>query len=521
MDASTNTGTQQETRIFVSYAREDAKWLDKNNPHNLIPFLRESLRRHNVTFWFDKELKGGDVFEQHIAAEIDNSQIALLIVSQCFLNSEFIENKEMPRIHERAKQGNMIVVPVLVEPCDWSDYPFLADRQMVPGPMPLIEYTESEAQWAKVKFQILDGLKAQAIKIQAVKNRVQARNNPPAVLQKSIPVDASANVPVISRVPSPKPISCRVGEVRTLHGHSEAVKTVAFSPDGGTLATGSIEKTIMLWDAASGRALAPLLSEGGTHTLAFSPDGRILAAGISNCRISLLDVASGRTLHILRHLGASVISWITSLAFSSDGQILASGSYSSGAIVWNVESGDAVGSLHVLSDEGQHVAFCPNGYILAIGGEHSYLKLWDVMSPKHHFSLLDGLLEKILFGGYVYSLAFSRDGRILAAGGMNGVIKIWNIENELSLCHTLQGEHSFFSYHYVNSLAFSPNGYVLASGNSDKTITLWDVDKGNILRPLVGHSKSVNSVAFSPDGRTLATASDDLTVKLWDVSDLT
>jgi hypothetical protein len=162
MDASTNTGTQQEeTRVFVSYAREDAKWVDKNYPHNLIPYLAESLRRHNVTFWFDKELKGGDVFEQHIANQIDDSHIALLIVSQCFLNSEFIENKEMPRIAERAKQGKMIVVPVLVEPCDWNDYPFLADRQMVPGPAPLIEYTESEAQWAKVKFQILDGLKIQ------------------------------------------------------------------------------------------------------------------------------------------------------------------------------------------------------------------------------------------------------------------------------------------------------------------------------------------------------------------------
>jgi TPR repeat protein len=167
MDVSPSTGTQMETRIFVSYAREDAKWLNKDNPHSLIPFLMESLRRHNVTFWFDKNLKGGDVFEQHIAKQIDDSQVALLIVSQCFLNSEFIENKEMPRIAERARLGKMIVVPVLVEPCDWSDYSFLADRQMVPGPAPLIEYTESEAQWAKVRFQILDGLKTQVKRISA------------------------------------------------------------------------------------------------------------------------------------------------------------------------------------------------------------------------------------------------------------------------------------------------------------------------------------------------------------------
>jgi len=151
-------------RVFVSYAREDRRWLDPDYRFSLIPFLVESLRRHKVAFWFDKELKPGDEFRRFIESQIDQSQIALLIVSQSFLNSEFIENREMPRIAERARLGQMIVVPVLVEPCDWSEYPFLADRQMVPS-SPLIEYTESEPQWAKVRYQILDGLKAQLKRI--------------------------------------------------------------------------------------------------------------------------------------------------------------------------------------------------------------------------------------------------------------------------------------------------------------------------------------------------------------------
>ena len=151
-------------RVFVSYAREDRRWLDPDYRFSLIPFLVESLRRHRVVFWFDKELRPGDEFRRYIESEIDQSQIALLIVSQSFLNSEFIENREMPRIAERAQQGKMIIVPVLVEPCDWSEYPFLADRQMVPS-SPLIDYTESEPQWAKVRYQILDGLKAQLKRI--------------------------------------------------------------------------------------------------------------------------------------------------------------------------------------------------------------------------------------------------------------------------------------------------------------------------------------------------------------------
>ncbi|MGD0156104.1 MAG: YCF48-related protein [Terracidiphilus sp.] len=152
-------------RVFVSYAREDKRWLDPDYRYNLIPFLAESLRRHNVVFWYDTELKPGDVFKRQIESEIDQAQIAVLIVSQSFLNSEFIEQIEMPRIAERARRGHTIVIPVLVEPCDWSDYPFLADRQMVPSANPLIDFTESEAKWAKVKFQILDGLKAQLKRI--------------------------------------------------------------------------------------------------------------------------------------------------------------------------------------------------------------------------------------------------------------------------------------------------------------------------------------------------------------------
>jgi len=144
MNENAIPGAPEEfVNVFVSYAREDRRWLDPDHRFSLIPFLMESLRRHKVAFWFDKELKPGDEFSRLIEGEIDQSQIALLIVSQSFLNSEFIENREMPRIAERARLGKMIVVPVLVEPCDWSEYPFLADRQMVPS-NPLIEYTESE-----------------------------------------------------------------------------------------------------------------------------------------------------------------------------------------------------------------------------------------------------------------------------------------------------------------------------------------------------------------------------------------
>jgi hypothetical protein len=184
MDATANTDTCEDlTRVFVSYAREDKRWLDRDDRHNLIPFLMESLKRQNVVFWYDKELRPGDEFRSNIEAEIDRAQIALLIVSQNFLNSEFIEKQEMPRIANRARQGQMVIVPVLAEPCDWNDFPILADRQMVPGPMPLIDYTESEPAWVKVRAEILDGLKTQIKRIREKQETGRANRAPVGMAQ--------------------------------------------------------------------------------------------------------------------------------------------------------------------------------------------------------------------------------------------------------------------------------------------------------------------------------------------------
>ena len=81
------------------------------------------------------------------------------MLSQWFLNSEFIAEREVPRILKRAAQGKMVVIPLLVEPCDWTDHPYLTDRQVIPGG-PLIDYTESSAKFARIRSEILEGLKA-------------------------------------------------------------------------------------------------------------------------------------------------------------------------------------------------------------------------------------------------------------------------------------------------------------------------------------------------------------------------
>jgi hypothetical protein len=160
--------------VFVSYAREDKRWLDPNDKFKLIPFLSESLRWKDVVFWSDADLRIGDEYKKDIDARIDQSQIVILLVSQDLLNSKFIREREMPRIIERAKESKLLVIPILVGKCHLDAYPLLADRQMVPSSTPLIRFIQNEAEWDEIRGEILDHLTDQ------VERMRRSRGTPPA-----------------------------------------------------------------------------------------------------------------------------------------------------------------------------------------------------------------------------------------------------------------------------------------------------------------------------------------------------
>ena len=281
---------------------------------------------------------------------------------------------------------------------------------------------------------------------------------------------------------------------------SAEVRSIAYSPDGKTLASGLSGGQIRLWDARSGALLRTLDGHANeVHSVAFAPDGNTLASGSEDKTIKLWDARSGELLRTLE----GHINWVTSVAFAPDGKTLASSSYDNTIKLWDARSGELLRTLEGHTRTVYSVAFAPDGSTLASSSSDDTIKLWDARSGEV-LRTLEGHTSS------VWSVAFAPDGSTLASSSDDKTIKLWDARSG-ELLRTLEGHTS-----WVTSVAFAPDGNTLASGSYDKTIKTWDARSGELLRTLEGHTSRVNSVAFAPDGSTLASGSDDKTIKTWD-----
>jgi WD40 repeat protein len=298
----------------------------------------------------------------------------------------------------------------------------------------------------------------------------------------------------------------QVRQLATLHGHADSVLTVAFSPDGSRIASGSADGIVKVWDRRSRREVLTL----GGHTaaatvVAFSSDGNRLASGSDDGDVRVWDVVRGENLLTWRGHAAGV----TGLAFNPDGTRLAStgrGEPWLGELkLWDASKGEALAGQtwhNVLAA----VAFSPDGRRLVTAGHDGNVVAWDTATLKPNGGF-QGQNKRIV---QWTSVAFSADGQWVAAGSSAGLVRVWDGKTAQEfLTPTRAG---------VSAVAFcSRDGRILAAACADNTVRGWFTRTGEPAFTLRGHRGAVTAVACSSDGTRLISASRDRTVKLWDI----
>ena len=300
-------------------------------------------------------------------------------------------------------------------------------------------------------------------------------------------------------------------EHRALDGHTAQVSSVAFSRDGTTLASGSYDGAVKLWNIATGQELRTLAGHGNNvHCVAFSPDGRTLASASDDGAVKLWDTQTGRELRISNAHGENV----RCTAFSPDGRTVANDyndhfyrRVEAGICLWDAATGRDQRRLTGHGGQVRSLAFSADGRTLASGSHDQTVKLWDVGTARE-LRTLTGHKSDVL------SVAFAPDGRTLASASEDRTVKLWDVESGQEL-GTLTAQ-----VRYVLSVAFSPDGRTLAGTSRDRSVRLWDAESGREVVVLAGHTREVCCAAFSSDGRTLATGGFDTTVRLWPVEPL-
>lgn len=287
--------------------------------------------------------------------------------------------------------------------------------------------------------------------------------------------------------------------IKTLDGHSDGVLSVAFSPCGRFLASGSEDNTVKLWELPDALAVRTIPAhEGDVTSVAFFPDGKSLVSASRDKTVKVWDAADLTG----RHVFGAHESAVNRAAVSKDGAVIVSAADDGTIRFWSDKNGSLLSTLKPDLGDVKALALSPDGALIAAGGTELKFLLFT-----------DGALLKVN-SDYIYgvrNLAFSPNGKRLAAAlGMDKKLELWDLDaGEISLFG------AFKDSDWLNCAVFSPDGKYLFTGGS--AVKKWDLAAGQAVDTFEGHSDEIYSVAVSPDGKMAASASNDKSIKLWDV----
>jgi NACHT domain- and WD repeat-containing protein len=404
-------------------------------------------------------------------------------------------------------QGKISHLDIMPSVKPWTEEEIKKDTERIIKNPTLLDRIQTFSQFVNAESHHLSRFGSQpGFCLQQAYN--YARTGPVAKMAEVI-VNEGYNLPMLLRLNNCRPSyiphpAC----LKTLQGHTDMVSTVAVTPDGHRVVSGSSDKTLRVWELATGTCLKTL--EGHTDlvkAVAVTSDGHLAVSGSWDCTLRVWNLATGTCLKTLEeeHTG-----WVYAVAVTPDGRLAVSGGGDiiSGADcalrVWDLATGNCLRILKGHTDTVSTVAVTSNGRLAVSGSLDQTLRVWD---------LAIGTCLKILKGHTdgVSAIALTPDGRRAVSGSTDKTLRVWDLATGNCL-KILEGHIVMLS-----TVAVTPDGRLAVSGSSDTTMRVWDLETGTCLKILEGHSRGVRTIALTSDGRLAVSGSDDKTLRVWDL----
>jgi eukaryotic-like serine/threonine-protein kinase len=301
-------------------------------------------------------------------------------------------------------------------------------------------------------------------------------------------------------------------QIAIYRGHTHFVETLAWSPESSRIASGGWDQAIHVWDATteepvliydghvSNKAAGKGIPEGMVFALAWSPDGTSIASGSWDKTVQVWDAANGRQIYI--HHGH--MTSVPAVAWSPDSKRIASASVDGTVQVWDAATGMHAQTFHGHNSYVYAVTWSPDGKRIASGGNDRMVHIWDALTGKLLLTYKNHVSD-------VTAVAWSPNGSCIASGSNihEGIVQVWDTTTGIQV-QTYEGHSG-----NVKAVCWSPDSTRIASASTDGTVQVWYASTGTEIWTYSGHSDQVNAVQWSPDGSRITSAGRDTTVQVW------
>jgi len=298
------------------------------------------------------------------------------------------------------------------------------------------------------------------------------------------------------------PLQRRDASMHTFAGHWDSVVAAVPTPDGKRLLSGSLDRTLRLWDLNSG---APLMHFygciGNAGSFVVSADGQNVIYATEDHSLVMYDLTSGALLRRFRGHDSKV----TTCVLSPDGQLLIAGASDNSIRVWRVQTGEQLALLLGHQSPPSCCECSKDGRFLVTGSWDHSLRVWDLKTGRNVRTLTGHT-------GAISGFALTRDGKYVVSASWDHTVRLWDVHTGVKL-HVLVGHTA-----PVNACAVSLDGRFAYSVSDDQTMVMWELQSGQSFRTLHGHTDSVKGCVLSSDGKSVISVSEDGTMRQWDAS---